>query len=379
MRNSFFAVLAAVALALGMTVGVADAAHGPHGGPHGGNGGISTGSNTSNNDTSARSGRTVTCTEAAAAAAAEQCGTTLDNGRTVDCSVLTGATSCTDTLQGFGGVGRNGGAFGGGLGGGLDRRGPGGRWPYPGLPGGFPQLLNGNLLSLEALGLVGVNANIDVCSYPSFQSFDAYAGPRFGGGWGMVRNRWFGASQAQQEWLALRQAASCGVVPNGLNGFNGLSGFNGLLNGNFLNLSQYGVSGLSQVNVCQYPSWDAFSGALQPRFGGRWGGLQGRFGRDRGSWMNSFNQLRMQASCGISVAPISQPVYPAPVDPAPVVTPAPVAAPPTVDVTPPPADDASPPAPVAPAPPAGSTIVEVPSGAPNGGDSGLAPDAVWVR
>lgn len=347
MRN-FFYLLLAVCTALTVTAGVADARGGGHGGGH-----------------------SISCTPASGAST---CNPSLPNGHQLPtCTVATGATTCSDSVGGFnhGPGGNFGGGFGNGFG---DRRGPGGPhgiWPYPGLPGGFPQLLNGNLLSLQALGLVGVNANIDVCGYSTFQDFDAYAGPRYGGGWGMARNRWFGGNQANSEWLALRQAAACSsgmIVP-------GMNGFNGLLNGSYLNLSQYGINGLSTVNVCSYPSWDAFSGYLQPRFGGRWGGFQGRFGGNRGMWRNNFNQLRMQASCGVAMAPISQPVYPAPaVDPAPVVS-APTT---TVEAAPSTSSDNAAP-PTSPSPPSGSTIVEIPSGPISTGDAGLAPDAVLVN
>lgn len=365
MINKFLSVLAAVALALGMTVGVAEAAHGPHGGPHDGDGGISGTQPTG--DASSRSGRTVTCTNSGVVVlGSSTCQTSFDNGRSLTCTITAG-DMCTDTLQGLGGVGRNGGGLGGAFGG-LDRRGPGGpRWPYPGLPGGFPQALNGNLLSLSAL-YPSLNANVNICLYPSFQQFDAFAGPHYGGGWTIARNQWFHQDQATAEWLALQQIAGCGsgvVLPQGL------SGFNGMLNGSYLNLSQYGINGYSQLNnMCTYNSWDTFANTVRPHLRGGWNGLQTKFGRDRGMWMNNFNQLQMQMGCssgGVVVAPISQPVYPAPVvNSAPVVDPAPAASP-TAEAAPP----------VAPSPPTSNgTIIEVPSGPVPTGDSGLAPDAV---
>lgn len=336
MGKTFLAVLAAVAMALGLSVGVAQADRGPHD-PHG--------------PGYTCTGTPVTCT--------------FGNGHPVPgwvhpCTITAPAVNCTGNLPG---------GFGGGFGG------PRG-WPYPGLPGGFPQLIGGNLLSLQALGLVGVNANINVCSYLSWRDFDAYAGPRWGGGWSMARNRWFQANQAEAEWLALRNAAGCGMAPVMVpGGWNGLNSFDGLLNGNYingsyLNLSSLGLSGLSTVNVCSYNSWDGFSNHVRPHFGNHWNHFQGLFGRDQGMWSSNFNRLRSRANCGpVIVGPASM----APgVEPAPVAELAPRASTPsTEDNTP---------ATVAPAPPSSrGTIIEVPSGPIRTGDAGLAPDAARVR
>lgn len=341
MRKIFFLLLAVVT-ALTVTTGVADA-RGGHGGGH-----------------------SISCTPASGAST---CNPTLPNGHQLpSCTVVAGATTCSDNFGGF--DGRNG--FGGSFGNGLDRRGPiGPRWPYPGLPGGFPQALNGNLLSLQLLGL-GVNDSVNVCMYPSFQRFDAFAGPHYGSGWSLARGRWFRPDQAAAEWLALQQIAGCGgsvVVPGGL------SGFGGMLNGSYLNLSQYGVNGYSQLNnLCTYGSWDGFANTLRPRLGGHWNGLQNRFGRDRGMWNSSFSQLRSQVGCGTIVAPISQPVVPVmPVpDPSPVVS-APTT---TVEAAPAPSEDSGPV--TTPAPDSDGKIIVVPEGPPKAGDSGLAPNAVWV-
>lgn len=350
MRNILYFVLAVVTAL--STTGVAQAAGGGHG--HGHGGGIS---NTQpNGDSSSRSGRTITCTDSGVVVlGTSTCQTTLNNGHNLTCTITSGST-CTDTLPGI--RPGAGGQFGG-------RFSP--RYPYPGLPMGFPQLLPGNLLSLEALGVVGVNADINVCMYPSFTDFDAYAGPHFGAGWAMARNRWFQAERAQAEWLALRQAAGCSVA------LSGDVNLNGYLQGQDLLLNQYGINGLNQVNLCAYQNFNTFDGYLGSRLGGRWGGrggLRGHFGGNRGAWEQNYNRLRMQVGCPVIVTPasspvIEQPVVSPPVDVQPMATPAPV-------VTP----DPSPA--ITPTPPSGSTIIEVPQGSPATGDSGLAPNTEWV-
>lgn len=255
--RKYFAVLAAVAMALALSVGVADARDGH--------------------------GHSISCTPAAGVST---CNPTLPGGHQLPtCTVVSPALTCSDPF--------------GGLGGGFDRRGPGGPigpgWPYPGVPQGFPGLINGNLLNLQALGLVGVDVgNVDVCGYQSWNQFDGQFSGRFGGRWGTVRNRFGG--NASSEWLALRQAARCsGAFPVPV------SGFPTLINGSLLNLNAYGLEGAQPVNVCQYPSWDTFQGQFAPRFGNRFGGFRGRFGGNEGAWRSGWSTLRQQASCSQTV------------------------------------------------------------------------------
>lgn len=164
---------------------------------------------------------------------------------------------------------------------------------YQGLPG----LLNGNLLNLQLLGLTGV-ANISVCSYPTWDSFNTFGG-RYGSRFNGVRGH-FGRNPIGA-WEQLRAQASCGAVP--VNGLNGLV----LVDGSYLNLGgEFGT-----INVCSYPSWNDFGSRFGGRFGSRFNGLRGRFG---GNPLGAWNQLRNQASCGttVVVVPSSTTVVQAP-------------------------------------------------------------------
>jgi hypothetical protein len=213
---------------------------------------------------------------------------------------------------------------------------------YPGLPGNFPRLINNTYLPVNLLGLVGVG-NVDVCTYADWGAFDRFGVRHWANRWGGVRGH-FGPNPAAT-WLALRQAASCGstvVVQAGLPN---------LVNGSYLNLGSYGLTG--NVSVCQYPTFDAFSRVYRSRFGNHWGAFSGRFGHDLRGWNAGWNHLRLQASCAPSVvvAPSSTTIVqqaptttveaapavtaPAPAaDPTPVVDPAPAVSNPQVSTVP---------------------------------------------
>lgn len=269
MRRMILCVLSAVAVALGCSVGVADAwPHVP------GGSGCPTGQVF---DPALH--RCVT------PATGGTLPTSCPPGQVVD-SVL---DQCDPFHRGFPGHPGFGGFPGNGFG-------PGGPiYPYPGVPQGFPTLINGDLLSLQALGLVGVDVNtVNVCSYPTWTAFDGQFAGRFRDRWGVVRNRFGGNATA--EWLALRQAARCsGAVPVPVNGFPTL------INGSLLNLDAYGLGGAQPVNVCSYPTWDAFSNQWAPRFGGRFVGFRGRFGGNVGAWRSGWVRLRQQAACSNTV------------------------------------------------------------------------------
>lgn len=171
-----------------------------------------------------------------------------------------------------------------------------GGW-YPGIPYGFPQLINNTYLPVNQFGLIGVG-NVDVCTYSDWGTFDRFGSSRWGGRWGGARSH-FGSNPAGT-WLALRQAARCGstvVVQQQLPT---------LIDGSYLNLGTYGLNG--NVSVCQYPTFDSFSRVYGSRFGSRFGDFRGRFGRDLRGWNAGWNHLRLQASCApsIVVAPSSQ-------------------------------------------------------------------------
>lgn len=170
---------------------------------------------------------------------------------------------------------------------------------YPGIPYGFPQLIGGAYLPVTALGLSGVG-NVDVCGYGNWGAFDTFGVRSWGPRWGGIRHR-FGANPVST-WLALRAAARCGstvVVQEQLPS---------LYNHSYLNLSAYGLSGLDPVNVCSYATFDRFSQAWEPRFGGRWGGFRGHFGASSLAWRAGWNRLRLQASCAptVVIAPSAQ-------------------------------------------------------------------------
>lgn len=361
MRKSLFAVLAALVVALGLGAGVASASpvRGPHTPP-----GCTLGSSTTG------------------------CTVTFPNGGSRACSASDGVlTSTLCTLDPRTGRPIGGGGLGLGLGLGVG----GG---YAGFPTGFPGLVNQDLLSLSALGLVGVNADLNVCAFPTFDAFNSY-GVRHFGAWGGVQSRWFGNNGAQL-FAQLQQQAACqasvngGVVVNGgaglLNGNGGLliNGSQGLyLNGQTLNLGQYGLNGLGALNVCQFSNFNQFNSFGSRRFGGAFGGFRSRFGSNPGAVFaqaqqqaactaaeeQQLQELQLQQSGNVVIAPSSTTTINNPVQP--VVEP-------TVQSTPPSVLPAPAEAPVSPAP-SGSTIVEVPSGPIQTGDSGIAPDAVVVR
>lgn len=287
MRKMIFAVFTVVALALSLSVGVASASVWP-----------------------ARDGD-YTCTDANGAP--ESC--TFGNGHgvpssVVPCVIASGSTSCTGDLLGDrrGGSGLLGGLLGRGprgprgfpgnpgvpIGPGYPGYYPGyprGGYPYPGVPQGFPTLVDGNQLNLQQLGLIGVGVGtVDVCNYPSFNQFDGTFGSRYGSSWNPVRSRFGG--NANGSWLALRQAARCGgayPVP--------VTGFPTLVDGNQLNLGAYGMPNGGPVSVCSYPSWDAFSNQWAPQFGNGFDGLRDRFGGTEGDWQSGWGKLRSQAQC----------------------------------------------------------------------------------
>lgn len=362
MRKSLFAVLAALVVALGLGAGVASASpvRGPHTPPD--------------------------CTGVTSLTG--NCSISFPNGHNATCSDTNGTINiqlgtCTldpRTGRPFSGrAGGLGGQFGGG---------------YAGFPTGFPGLVNQDLLSLSALGLVGVNADLNVCAFPTFDAFNSY-GVRHFGAWGGVQSRWFGNNGAQL-FAQLQQQAACqasvngGVVVNGgaglLNGNGGLliNGSQGLyLNGQTLNLGQYGLNGLGALNVCQFSNFNQFNSFGSRRFGGAFGGFRSRFGSNPGAVFaqaqqqaactaaeeQQLQELQLQQSGNVVIAPSSTTTINNPVQP--VVEP-------TVQSTPPSVLPAPAEAPVSPAP-SGSTIVEVPSGPIQTGDSGIAPDAVVVR
>lgn len=257
MRKIIFALFTAVALALSLSVGVA----------------------------SARDGDDFTCTNANGAPVT----CTFGNGHPIPssvppCTILTGATTCTGELGGLLGHGHPGGFPGGN---GL----PGPGWIYPGVPQGFPTLINGNLLNLQALGLIGVGVgNVNVCTFPSWNQFDGQFSGQFGTRWDTVRSH-FGHNPNSQ-WLALRQAARCGgafPVPG--------TGFPTLIDGSLLNLGAYGATNADPVSVCNFATWDNFSNQWGPRFGGRFDSFRGRFGGNVGAWRSGWVRLRSQARC----------------------------------------------------------------------------------
>lgn len=68
-------------------------------------------------------------------------------------------------------------------------------------------LIGGNLINLDQLGLVGAGT-VNVCTYPTWDSFSGWAGSRFGSRFNRGR---FGGNVIGQ-WSALRNAASCQQV-----------------------------------------------------------------------------------------------------------------------------------------------------------------------
>jgi hypothetical protein len=77
----------------------------------------------------------------------------------------------------------------------------------------------------------------------------------------------------------------------------GYQGLPGLLNGNLLNLQLLGLTGVGNVSVCSYPTWDSFN-TYGGRYGSRWGGVRGHFG---GNPAAAWAQLRAQAACNAAV------------------------------------------------------------------------------
>lgn len=202
------------------------------------------------------------------------CTPTLPNGHTLPpCTIAAGATTCSDPFPGGGHGGFGGGNWGGGLGGSF----------YPGWGSG----LNGNLLNLDALGYAGIGT-LDVCSYANYDAFSGYLGSRLGGRWNDFRSRFGFNSNPLGVYDQLRLQAACGnsggtIVLGG----SSLS----LIGGNLINLDQLGL-GAGTVNVCTYPTWDAFSGWAGSRFGSRFN--RGRFG---GNVIGQWSALRNAASC----------------------------------------------------------------------------------
>jgi hypothetical protein len=214
-------------------------------------------------------------------------------------------------------------------------------------------LYDGNLLPLSGLGLNGVNQDLDVCAYGSYNDLDRYGLRTFGRRWRGVESRWFAVQRAQR-MLALREAAGCGVT----------SVAPWQLRGDELNLGYYGGSGW--YDVCDSPTFDSFQGILRPRLRGRWPGFESRYlGGDRGAWLNSFRQLHEQAGCpsvvvvpGAGYQQIEQPQV---IEQQPQVI------------------QESTPCGCSPVTAPSAPPVVVPQGVPNSGNSGLAPDSERVN
>lgn len=188
---------------------------------------------------------------------------------------------------------------------------------YPGLPGDFPQLIDGTYLPANQFGLVNVG-NIDVCGYQNWGDLEGFAQRSWvGRGWGHAVPH-FGGNPAAT-WLALRSYAHCGptVVVQHLPT---------LIDRSYLSLSDYGLD--QRVGVCGYGTYNAFAQTWGSRLGGRLGGFRNRLGGNLRGWNAGWNRLRLQANCGptVVVVPSSNTVTqepastPATLAPAPEVT-----------------------------------------------------------
>ncbi len=200
------------------------------------------------------------------------------------CTPVAPATSCTPTFPSHVPHPGDGHSHGGGLGGGF-----GGLYGgYP-LLSGLPSLVGGNAV------LLADGSVVNVCSVPSYGLFNSRYGSRLGGGWRGHLN----SDAAYRQLLA---AASCGsssvIVPSGLS----------LVNGSYLNLNSLGLVGAGTVNVCDSPNWDVFNTRLAGRWGNRFDGVRGRFGRNLLDQRNTFLSLRQSASCTAIVVPAADSV-----------------------------------------------------------------------
>jgi hypothetical protein len=254
-----------------------------------------------------------TCTGVAGALGT---GCTLVNGHPLPtgitpCTIATGATSCTADLPSLG-LGLRG-PFGGGLhlGGNL------------GLLGGA---LNGQFLNLGGggLNLAGINpANqfVNVCGYPSLGAFNSYAGG-LSQQWGGIAQQ-LALSQSIWQQQVLAQAGCAGSA----------------LNGQFLNLGDLGLSGVSSVNLCQAATLEALRDEIRAQhhanLGSQWNVLLSSLGDNERVQRAALAQLRAQAACsggGISTGNVYTPggggttiinnnSYQTPVAPAPAAAP----------------------------------------------------------
>lgn len=153
---------------------------------------------------------------------------------------------------------------------------------HPGIGG-----LNGNYLNGLGLGGLTVlngntivlgNQQVDVCTVPNWQSFyNRY-------------NPYFGSLRAQLNELRYEQLLALASCPNN-SGFNGLT----LVNGQWINLAQYGVVGGQQVSVCEYPTYTAFDQFGLNRFGPNFNPFVQHFGGYLAG--PGWNQLRLRANC----------------------------------------------------------------------------------
>lgn len=311
------------------------------------------------------------------------------SGRITPCTITAPATNCTLPLPGWrprGGLGLGlglHGPFGGGLGLGLNV-----------LPGGLLPLNQ-----FSQLGLTGNfgNSNINVCTIPYWSNAAQFLEQQYGVQQGQLDGLFNGGGNAQLVWAEVQAQAGCGGqlgFNQGALGLNGL-GYNGLvggasytiegtqnviLQGQVLDTRDMGIAGFPAVNVCQFRNWDSFRGFGQ-RFGGVFNPLLRRFGGDP---VSAFERAQRRAACTaaelaqLQAQVSSQQVlvlpssfdggYPQPV--APAVNPEPSTVPCNCS-------SSTPQASTTPAP-SGNTIVEIPSGPIQTGDSGIAPDAMRV-
>lgn len=187
---------------------------------------------------------------------------------------------------------------------------------YPGLPGDFPQLIDGTYLPANQFGLINVG-NIDVCGYQNWGDLDGFGARSWHGQWTGARH-YFGGNPSAT-WQALRSYAHCGptVVVQQLPT---------LIDRSYLSLSDYGLA--QRVGVCGYGTYNAFEQTWGSRLGGRLGGFRNHLGGNLRGWNAGWNRLRLQANCGptVVVVPSSNTVTqepsstPATLAPAPAVT-----------------------------------------------------------